>query len=57
MAASGELTRLVIAMDARGKSFVPRLMSRLFKGLFKLGLEKHIDAVKAYCEAQATSTA
>jgi len=54
---NGELTRLEIAMDANGKSLMPRIMNRLFKGLFKVGLEKHVGAVKAYCEAQHASTA
>ena len=29
---------------------MPRIMNRFMKGLFKKGLEKHVEAVKAYSE-------
>jgi ribosome-associated toxin RatA of RatAB toxin-antitoxin module len=47
---SGGGTNLEIAMDARAHMLVPRLLNPFMKGLFKKGLDKHIDAVKAYCE-------
>ncbi len=43
---------LTIAMDARAQKLMPRIMNPIFKGLFRKGLSKHIDHVKAWCEAQ-----
>ena len=33
-----------------GEQADARLMNPIMKGLFKKGLEKHVDALKAYCE-------
>ena len=49
VAGTGETT-LRLVMEARAHKFLPRLMNPLFKGMFRKGLEKHLVAVKAYCE-------
>jgi len=41
---------LDLTMEARGHRLLPKLLNPLFKGLIRRGLEKHMDAVKAYCE-------
>ena len=43
-------TELTITMDANAHKFLPKLLNPLMKSLYKKGLEKHLDAVKAYCE-------
>lgn len=43
-------TSLEIAMDCRGHTLVTKIMNPVMKGLFRKGLDTHIDAVKAYCE-------
>ena len=43
-------TKLTIAMDARPHKLLPKLMNPIMKGFFRKGMEKHIDAVRAYCE-------
>ena len=48
--ATGGQTELVLTMDAKAHKLLPKLMNPLVKGLIKKGLEKHMDAVKAYCE-------
>ena len=47
---AGEHTELTVTMDAKAHKFLPKLMNPLMKGLYKKGLEKHMDAVKTYCE-------
>ena len=49
---AGDKTELEICMDARPHKLLPRLMNPLMKGVFRGGLQKHLDAVSAYCEAQ-----
>lgn len=46
---------LELAMDARGHKLFARIMNRLLKGLFRKGMAKHLDHVKAYCEQQVNS--
>ena len=46
--------RLEIVMDARAHKLLPKLLNPIFKGLFRKGLAKHIDAVGAWCEAQTS---
>ncbi len=46
---AGELT---LAMDARAHKLLPRLLNPLFKGMFRKGIEKHLDALKTHLEAQ-----
>lgn len=53
VAPDGAGTRLVIAMDARPHTLPARLMNVLFKGLFRKGLVKHLDALQAFCEARS----
>ena len=43
-------TELELRMDANAQKLVPRLLNPVLKGLFKKGLDKHMDAVKDYCE-------
>ena len=45
-------SELTLTMDANGSWFLPRLMNFLLQGLYKKGLEKHMDALKNYCEKQ-----
>ena len=47
---SGEGTEITITMDARAHKLLPKLLNPVFKGLFRRGLEKHMDGFKAYCE-------
>ncbi len=49
----GDEGRLRIAMDARGNHLFARAINVLTQSMFRKGMDKHIDAVKAYCEAQA----
>ena len=48
----GELTELKLTMDAKAQKLLPKLLNPLLKSLYKKGLEKHIDAVKSFCEKQ-----
>lgn len=43
-------TELQIRMDARAHRLLAKIMNPLFQGLFRKGLQKHLDAVAAYCE-------
>ena len=43
-------SELTLTMDAKAYKLIPRLLNPFLKGLFKKGLEKHMDEVKAYCE-------
>ena len=43
----GELT---ISMDCRAHKLLPRLLNPLFKGMFRRGMEKHLDALESYCQ-------
>ncbi len=43
-------TELMLRMDANAQKFLPKLLNPVLKGLFKKGLDKHMDAVKHYCE-------
>ena len=43
-------SELTLMMDAKGSWFLPRLMNFLMQRLYKKGLEKHMTAVKTYCE-------
>ncbi len=47
---AGVKTELKLVMDAKAHKLLPRLMNPLLKGLFKKGVEKHMDAVKGFCE-------
>ena len=44
---------LTIAMDARPHKLLPKLMNPLMRPMFRKGMERHIDRVRAYCEARA----
>jgi polyketide cyclase/dehydrase/lipid transport protein len=48
----GEQTELKLTMDAKSQKLLPKLLNPLFKGLYKKGLEKHMEAVKSFCEKQ-----
>jgi uncharacterized protein YndB with AHSA1/START domain len=43
-------TILNLTMDAKAHKFIPKLLNPLMKGLYKMGLEKHMDAIKNFCE-------
>lgn len=45
-------TELALTMDARAHALLPKLLNPIMKGLFRKGLEKHVDAVRAYCESR-----
>ena len=47
---AGERAELTLQMDCNAHRLLPRLLNPLFKGMIRKGLEKHLDAVKAYCE-------
>ena len=49
----GEHTRLLIDMDAKAHKILPKILNPLMKGVYRKGLEKHIDAVKNFCEQQS----
>lgn len=49
--AAGGRTELVLTMDARAKQLLAGLLNPALKGMIKEGLEKHMDAVKEYCES------
>ncbi len=44
-------TELELVMDASSRGIFGRIMNRLIKGMIQEGLEKDMDAVKAYCES------
>jgi len=46
----GKQTELTLTMDAKAHKLLPKIMNPLMKGMFKAGLEKHMDAVKDFCE-------
>jgi len=50
---SGTGAVLVIEMDCRAHKLLPKLLNPLFKGLFRRGIEKHLDDLKTYCETAA----
>ncbi len=39
-----------ITMDARPHKLLPRLLNPLMKGVFRKGMQKHLEALGAYCE-------
>lgn len=44
-------TGLTLTMDATPHQLLPKIMNRFMKGFFQKGIERHMDAVKTYCEA------
>lgn len=42
--------RLTLKMDASAHKLLPRILNPLMKGLYKKGLEKHMDALQKFCE-------
>lgn len=53
--ARGDHTELRMVMDARPHKLLPRLINPLIRGMIQKAIEKDMDAVKAYCEAQGSS--
>ena len=47
---AGEFTQLTLTMDAKAQQLLPKLLNPLMKRMYKRGLEKHVDALKSYCE-------
>lgn len=47
----GGATEFTIAMDARPHAFLPKLLTPVFKGLFRRGIAKHMEEFKTYCES------
>jgi len=41
------------AMDCRGKGVVQKVMNVLMQGMFRKGMQAHLDAFKTACEAEA----
>ena len=50
VSASGGETTLTMTMDARAHKLLPKLINPLIKGMVRKGVEKDMDAVKAFCE-------
>ena len=50
---AGAATRLSLTMDARAHKLLPRLLNPLMAGVFRRGMNKHLETVKAHCEAIA----
>ena len=48
----GSETELLIELEARAYKLLPKLMYPFVKGMVRRGMEKHIDGLKAYCEAR-----
>ena len=48
-------TELVISMDARAQSFLPRVLNPLMKPLFRRGLTEHLDALEAHFDGNANA--
>ena len=49
--------RLTIAMDARAYKLLPRLLNPILKGMFRRGMNKHVQFLADYCERKAGNTA
>ena len=47
-------TELALSMDAKAHKLLPKLLNPVMKSLFHKGLDKHVAAVKEYCERPAT---
>ena len=43
-------TELTLTMTAKSHKFLPKLLNPLLKNVYKKGLEKHLTAVKIFCE-------
>jgi len=41
---------LTLSMDAKAHKLLPKLLNPVMKGLYKKGLEKHMDALQNFCE-------
>lgn len=54
---AGSGTKLEMVMDARPHSLLARIVNPLTKGIIRKAIEGDMDAVKAYCEAQASDQA
>jgi uncharacterized protein YndB with AHSA1/START domain len=50
VAASEGGTTLTMTMDARAHKLLAKLITPLIKGMVRQGVEKDMDAVKAFCE-------
>lgn len=48
----GDGAHLEIAMDARAHKLLPKILNPIFKGMFRKGMQKHVQALAEYCEAQ-----
>lgn len=46
-------TSLDIVMDARPHTLLTKILTPIFKGMFRKGMVKHIDALAEYCEKEA----
>jgi len=43
-------TELTLTMDAKAHKLLPKILNPLMKGLYRKGLEKHMDLLRTYCE-------
>lgn len=49
----GNETEFAVIMDARAHELFPKLLNPLMKPMFKRGIEKYADDMRAYCESKA----
>jgi len=47
---AGNGTALTLTMEARSRGLIPRVMTRLIRGMVQRALEADMNAVKLYCE-------
>lgn len=45
-----DAVRVTLTLDARAHALVPRLINPLLKGMFRRGIQKHLDAAARYLE-------
>lgn len=47
----GWRTELQLVMEAKGYRLMAKIMNLLFQSLYRRGIERHLDAVRDYCES------
>ncbi len=45
-----EAVRVTLILDARAHALMPRLLNPLLKGMFRRGMQEHLDAAARYLE-------
>jgi len=46
----GDQTELNLTMEAKAHKLIPKILNPLLKDVYIKGLEKHLDALKSFCE-------